>query len=392
MSGIGAADRRWLKQAVELGRNGRFGVSPNPLVGCILVRGEQQIGAGWHHKYGGDHAEVAALRDCQSLHGDKAAAMLREATAYVSLEPCVHQGKTPPCTDALIQAGIRRVVCALADPNLQVAGKGIARLRQQNIAVECEPIAALRQLAMLDNRGYLSVQRRQRPWLTLKLAASLDGRTALKDGSSQWITGTAARADVQAQRACADVVLTGSGTVLADNPRLLPRPEEMAEDDRAHWDEASLPPLRLVMDSQLRTPADAALFSLPGPIALACLEQADAAAAPKAAELIPLPADAQGKPSLAALMSLLHRRGCARVLAECGPALAGAMMQAELVDEILLYQSGKALGSDGLPLWSFAGPEQLPEAEYQLADSRPLGGDIRLRWHRKKSLAQIGYT
>lgn len=388
---LSAADRRWLKRAVRLGARGRFGVSPNPAVGCVLVSDGRLVGQGWHRRYGHPHAEVEALQDCHHRCGDKASELLHGATAYITLEPCAHHGKTPPCTEALLDAGIGRIICALVDPNRRVAGKGFAILQQAGVEVICGAGPQLQREAVLGNLGYLSHHARSRPWLTLKLAAGLDGRTALKDGTSQWITGPEARADVQVERACSDVILTGIGTIVADNPRLLPRREDMPAVSRRDLPSEERQPLRLVLDTNLRIPADAALFGLDGPIAIACADGAEVRRddLPAAVEQIVLPTGTDGRPALEQLLPLLHERGCNRVLTECGPTLAGALMRAGLVDEVLLYQSGRVLGSDGWPLWQLTGPAQLSGAEFELATHTQLGEDIRLQWVRSESLEAL---
>jgi diaminohydroxyphosphoribosylaminopyrimidine deaminase/5-amino-6-(5-phosphoribosylamino)uracil reductase len=234
-----AQDSHWMAHALRLAGQGLYGTSPNPRVGCVLVAGEAIVGSGWHRRAGEPHAEVLALREA----GDRA----RNSTAYVTLEPCSHHGKTPPCADALIAAGVTRVVVAVQDPNPKVAGAGIAKLRAAGIAVDCGLMEAE---ARVLNAGFFARMTRGTPWLRSKIAMSLDGRTALANGASKWITGEPARLDVQHWRARSCAVLTGIGTVLADDARLNVREIETPRQ-----------PLRVVLDSRLRIPLDARILS-----------------------------------------------------------------------------------------------------------------------------------
>lgn len=317
-------------QALALAQRS-VGVSdPNPRVGCVLVSadGARVLGAGFTQPAGQAHAEVMALRDAAGRGHD-----VRGATAYVTLEPCAHQGRTGPCCDALAAAGIARVVASIADPNPLVGGQGFARLRAAGIAVETGPGAeAARDL----NIGFLSRMVRGRPWVRMKVAASLDGQTALENGQSQWITSEAARADGHAWRARAGAVLTGIGTVLEDNPRLDVRLATVARQ-----------PLLVVVDSRLQTPPDAALFQ-PGRAVLVYAAEArpDAQAALEArgATVVHLPGDG-GKVDLAAMLADLGRREINELHVEAGFKLNGSLVRAGLVDEFLLYLAPKLLGA-----------------------------------------------
>lgn len=320
-----AADHAYMAQALRLARRGLYSAAPNPRVGCVLVKEGRVIGEGWHEKAGAPHAEVNALADAIAK-GNAA----KGATAYVTLEPCAHHGKTPPCADALIAAGIARVVCALEDPNPLVAGRGIAKLRAAKIAVECGLLAEdAREL----NIGFISRMTRGRPWLRLKIAASLDGKTALANGVSQWITGPHARRHAHGWRAQSGAILTGSGTVLADDPQLTVRGIETPRQ-----------PLRVVCDSRLATPPTAALVG-PGSLIVCASAEPSRRAALEArgAEVIALP-DAAGRVDLVALLAELARREVNEALIEAGPRLAGAFLAADLVDELLLYQAPLVLG------------------------------------------------
>ena len=263
------SDDAFLERALALARRGLFTAHPNPRVGCVLVRGGEIVGEGWHRAAGDAHAEVRAL--------EAAGPRARGATAYVSLEPCCHQGRTPPCTTALIAAGVSRVVAATRDPDPRVAGRGFERLRAAGIEAVPTDSPRLARAAADLNAGFFKRAASGRPFVRLKLAASLDGRTALPDGSSRWITGGEARRDVQRWRARAGALLTGVGTVLADDPRLTVRPAELDCRDTGAGPEAPPEPrrlLRVVLDSRLRTPPASALFASPAPVLLATGEEA----------------------------------------------------------------------------------------------------------------------
>lgn len=326
-------DYQMMAHALELARQGRFSTSPNPRVGCVIAQGEQIVGQGFHVKAGEPHAEVHALR--------QAGALARGATAYVTLEPCSHHGRTPPCAEGLIAAGVARVVAAITDPNPLVAGRGLARLQAAGIATECGLMAhEAREL----NRGFLSRIERNRPFVRLKCAASLDGKTALANGQSQWITGKAARADVQRLRAESCAVLTGVGTVLADNPQLTVRDFPTLRQ-----------PTRVILDSQLRTPLNSHLIQYnTAPTLIATLINDPTRLAPYTAHahvhFIHPQATAQGQLDLADVLRLLAQHGLGEVMVEAGAILAGAFLQQDLVDEIVLYQSPKILGHEGRSL------------------------------------------
>ena len=314
---------------------------PNPRVGCVILSADgQALGEGHTQAAGGAHAEVMALRDAAARGND-----VRGATAVVTLEPCSHHGRTPPCCDALIAAGIARVVAAIEDPNPQVAGRGLARLKAAGIAVEGAD-TAIADAARELNIGFFSRMQRGRPFVRLKSAISLDGRTALPDGRSQWITGEAARADGHAWRRRAGAVLTGVGTVLADNPRLDVRLVPTMKQ-----------PLRLVLDPQGRTPAAARILQPPGE-----------------ARLI-----GPGRADLPALLAELGTQGINELHVEAGPTLSGAFLDAGLVDELLVYQAPVLIG-EGRPLADLAPLAALGDARrWQLIEATALGQDLRLR-------------
>jgi len=352
-----AADSQWMARALQLAQRGLLTATPNPRVGCVLVKNGKNIGEGWHVRAGEPHAEVHALR--------AAGAAAQGATAYVTLEPCSHHGRTPPCAEALIEAGVARVVCAMQDPNPRVAGQGFAMLRAAGIAVECGLMeAAARDL----NIGFVSRMTRGLPFVRSKIAASLDGRTALANGVSQWITGAAARVDVQHWRARSCALVTGIGTVLADDPQLNVR---IATERQ---------PLRVVLDSALRMPPTARM--LQGGRVLVCTASQDAgkraALERQGAEVLLLPVTA-GQVDLPAVLRELARRGINEVLVEAGKTLNGALLRAGLVDELLLYLAPQLLGDAARGLADLG---ELTQLEQRVGlvwqEVRHVGGDMRI--------------
>jgi len=357
MSSFTPTDHRLMAQALRLAERGLFTTQPNPRVGCVIAHGDEVVGEGFHPRAGEPHAEVFALRAA----GERA----RGATAYVTLEPCAHHGRTPPCADALVAAGVARVVVAAEDPFPQVAGRGIGKLRAAGIAVE---IGLLREASRELNIGFFSRIERGRPWVRIKLAMSLDGRTALANGESKWITGEAARADVQRWRARSSAILAGSGTVLADDPRLT-----------ARIDEPFAPPLRVVLDRHLRTPAGSHVLDASAPTLL--LHAADAAVPAHLQHTErAVVATADGGLDLAAALALLAARGCNEVHVEAGPTLCGALLAAGLADELLLYIAPLLLGDAARPLLHLPTLQDMGARwNLRMLDQRMLGQDLRLR-------------
>lgn len=347
-----------MAQALELAELGLYGTSPNPRVGCVLVADGQIVGSGWHRRAGEPHAEVLALCEAQGK--------ARNATAYVTLEPCSHHGRTPPCADALVAAGVARVVVAVQDPNPLVAGEGIARLRTAGIHVE----SGLMEAAATElNRGFFARMTRGTPWLRSKIAMSLDGRTALANGASKWITGDAARLDVQHWRARSCAVLTGIGTVLADDAQLNVR--DVATDRQ---------PLRVVLDSKLRMPLTARMLSDGNVLIYAALRDPEIVAAlENAGATVSVMANGNGQVDLQAMLRDLAQRGCNEVLLEAGSSLNGALLRAGMVDELLLYVAPQLLG-DGArgmaKLGVLTGLDQRIELKWQ--DVRQVGNDLRI--------------
>jgi len=344
-----------MARALQLAAHGLYTTSPTPRVGCVIVKDGRIVGEGWHERAGTPHAEIHAL----NVAGEAA----RGATVYVTLEPCSHHGRTPPCAEALINAGVARVVAAMSDPNPLVAGGGISMLTLAGIQAE---VGLMEAEARALNPGFVSRMTRQRPWVRLKTASTLDGKTALANGASQWITGEAARADVQRLRARACAILTGSGTVLADNPRMNVRGLDI---DRQ--------PLRVVVDSSLRTPADAAI--LPALIACHYAEPGVRAALEQAgAEVVELPGP-QDRVDLAALLTLLAQRGVNELHVEAGAVLNGALLAARLVDEWVAYMAPMAVGDAARGLFAHPALTSLDQAaRFRLGDVRQIGGDLRL--------------
>ena len=352
-------DAQFMACALQLARRGLFTTDPNPRVGCVIVKDGLVVGTGWHQRAGEPHAEIHALKAA----GERA----RGATAYVTLEPCCHQGRTPPCTRALIQAGITRVVAAMADPNPQVAGKGMEALRQARIGVETGLMQAQ---AEALNPGFISRMRRGRPYVLAKLEVSLDGRTALAHGESRWITGAAARADVQALRARSSAIVTGIGSVLADDPSLNVREFDIGRQ-----------PLRVVVDSTLRMPATAKMLSLPGStlVVTACqhAEAADRLLA-AGAEVLYLPA-VDGRVDLPGLMGHLAAREVNELMVEAGAHLCGALLAAGLIDEIVIYYAPHILGSTAHGMFVIPGLDNMQQRHaLKIQDVRAIGDDWRV--------------
>jgi diaminohydroxyphosphoribosylaminopyrimidine deaminase/5-amino-6-(5-phosphoribosylamino)uracil reductase len=359
MNAFSPSDHAHMAHALRLAESGLFTTQPNPRVGCVIAHGAQVVGSGWHQRAGAPHAEVFALREA----GDRA----RGGTAYVTLEPCAHHGRTPPCANALIDAGVSRVVVAVQDPFPQVAGRGIDLLRAAGIAVD---VGLMQDAARELNIGFFSRIERGRPWVRVKLAMSLDGRTALANGESKWITGAPARADVQRWRARSSAILTGSGTVLADDPRLTVRLPE---------DEASTTPLRVLLDRRLRVPADRKLLDGNAPTLLLHAAAVASDERHQRVECAPV-AEQDGALDLHAVLALLADRGCNEVHVEAGPTLCGALFAVGLADELLLYVAPLLLGDSAQPLLHLPALTDM-SARWNLhsVDQRMLGDDIRLR-------------
>lgn len=344
----------YMARALRLAEQGRYGTHPNPRVGCVVVADGAIVGEGFHARAGEPHAEVHALRAA----GERA----RGADVFVTLEPCSHHGRTPPCADALLQAGVRKVWAAMQDPNPLVGGRGFARLRAAGVETEC---GLLEKDARRLNRGFVSRMMRGQPFVTLKLAASLDGRTAMASGESQWITGAEARADVHRLRAEAGAVMTGVGTVLADDPQLTVRGIEVPRQ-----------PDRIVLDTQARVPAAAKVW---GEGARRLWLTGRDAPAPTGVEAIRCATAPEGSLDLPAVLRALGGCGINDVLLECGPRLAGAFLQQGLVDEVVAYLAPTLLGHEARPFAQLPGLERLAQRlPWRYTEVRQLGADLRL--------------
>ncbi|MGE5791539.1 MAG: bifunctional diaminohydroxyphosphoribosylaminopyrimidine deaminase/5-amino-6-(5-phosphoribosylamino)uracil reductase RibD [Bacteroidota bacterium] len=352
-------DRERMGRALALAARGLYTTTPNPRVGCVVARAEEIVGEGFHERAGEAHAEVNALR--------AAGARAAGAAVYVNLEPCSHHGRTPPCTDALITAGVKRVVVAMGDPNPQVAGQGFAALRAAGIQVD---VGLLEDDARELNIGFVARMTRGRPWVRLKVAATLDAKTALASGESRWITGEEARRDGHRWRARACAILTGIGTVKDDDPRLTVRDVETPRQ-----------PLRVLVDSRLEMPLTARILDRGNLLVAAAVEDRAKIAAlrDRGAEVAVLP-NAAGKVELEDLVRELGRRALNEIHVEAGFKLNGSLVAAGVVDELLVYLAPKVLGETGRGMFNLPGVEKLADARrLRLVDMAQVGEDVRLR-------------
>lgn len=353
-------DHQMMSLALQLAKKGEYTARPNPMVGCVLLKDEQIVGQGWHQKSGLAHAEINALKEAGGL--------ATGATCYVTLEPCAHIGKTGPCANALIKEGVKKVVAAMLDPNPQVAGKGFQLLLDAGIEVE---VGLLEEQAQLLNRGFISRFSRKRPWVTCKLAMSLDGRTALADGSSKWITGEPARFDVQKLRARQDAIITGSGTVIADDPALNVR----AEDQEWFKQAQKLgfnQPARILFDRKGRSKNSARIFKNDAPVYLFC-NDSHKAKINHVEQITDLD-------SLSDRLSYLAQLGFNQVLLESGHQLAGEFLKQGFIDELIVYIAPKIMGNKAMGLFDIEVQNMMNTPKLKLKDLRMLGDDIRLTY------------
>jgi diaminohydroxyphosphoribosylaminopyrimidine deaminase/5-amino-6-(5-phosphoribosylamino)uracil reductase len=355
-------DHLFMSHALQLAEQGLFTTRPNPRVGCVIVKDGKIVGEGAHLKAGQPHAEVFALRQA----GDLA----KGATAYVTLEPCSHSGRTPPCSQALIDAGVTKLIAAMQDPNPLVAGSGLAHLQTHDIEVAN---GLMQVQAEALNPGFIARMTRNTPYVRSKIAASLDGKTALNNGVSQWITSEAARADVQHWRARSCAILTGVGTVLADNPSMTVRLDSEAE--------ALVQAMRIIVDSTLKTPIDAKILT-GGNVLIAFAQDADnksTALLAAGAELLCIPNE-QGKVCLKTLLAHLAAREINEVLCEVGEGLNGALLAQNMIDELLIYYAPKLMGGAAKNMFAMPALTSMQQAvDLQILDVRHIGSDIRLR-------------
>lgn len=374
--GFSKWDESMMRRAFDLAKQGQFSARPNPAVGCVITQQQRVIAEGWHQKAGEPHAERVALASAvESVKG---------ATVYVTLEPCSHFGRTPPCADALVDAGVARVVVAMQDPNPQVSGSGIRRLQEAGIQVE---VGLLAFEAEVLNKGFNFVMRHQRPLVQLKLASSLDGRTAMASGESQWITGAESRQKVQWLRAEQDAMLTGIGTVLHDDPSLTVRLNQVDLDEQHFYRSAQQQPIRVVLDSALQLPLTAKLIDLPGQVVVICAQSAFDAQSQKRSELeqkgvaVHAVAEQNGRLDLNAVLAILEQSyQVQRVMVEAGATLAGAFVQANLVDELHVFMAPILLGHEAKPLFFLPGLVKMDDKlGFNVQSIEPLGSDIYMQ-------------
>lgn len=358
MSEYSTADCEYMSRALRLAENGLYTAHPNPRVGCVLVKDDTIVGEGWHERTGEAHAEVNAL----AAAGNAA----RGATAYVTLEPCSHEGRTGPCTEALIDAGIAEVVVAMQDPSSKVSGSGSRLLAEAGLRTRT---GLMGDEARKLNQGFVSRMCRERPFVRVKIAASLDGRTAMADGQSQWITGPEARMDVQRLRAASGAVMTGIGTVLADDPSLTIRDPELT----------AAQPMRVILDSRLRMPPSSCMLELPGRTEIFCTDDSRREALQAAGAGIHKVAEAEGHVDLEAVLSGLAELEINDVLAETGRELSGALLAGNLADELVIYQAPHIMGSETRGMFATPQWQDLTQRlELDIVDVRSIGRDTRI--------------
>lgn len=358
-------DHEMMARAISLAKRGRFTTTPNPNVGCVILQQQKNIvGEGWHQKAGTPHAEIHAL--------NQAAEQAQGATAYVTLEPCSHHGRTGPCAEALVKAGVKRVVAAMVDPNPNVSGQGLAILKDNGVAVSCGLLA---EQALQLNRGFVKRMQTGRPWVTVKLAASLDGKTALANGTSQWITSKAARQDVQVHRAQSCAVLSGSGTVLADNPSLNVRFNELGAASNLIDADQLRQPLRIILDGKNQLSGDLKMFALEGHTHV--INRMNNPQLPE--YVVQTQISSHGnKLDLSQMLVHLGKLQLNQVWVEAGGMLAGALVQQNLVDELILYQAPKLLGDKGQNLFVMDELAQMQQAkQLRWSQVRQIGPDIK---------------
>lgn len=377
-------DHHFMALAIKLAKQGHYTTSPNPRVGCVLVNNiagkAQIIGKGFHQKAGQGHAEVNALADARLNYAE----FIEGATAYVTLEPCSHFGRTPPCAQALIDSKVVRVVSAMVDPNPTVSGRGIAMLEEAGIKAES---GLLENEAKTLNRGFIKLMTESLPYVRIKLAASLDGKTAMKNGESKWITSSEARKDVQRLRAESCAIISGADSILTDNAKMTVRWSELGELQQSYQEESVRQPVRVVIDSQNRLTPNLAFFNIDSPILIINTLKASALENlpkwPHFVEQVQLPSvkssAGKNKVDLKALLTMLAKRGLNEVLVESGANLAGVFIEQDLADELILYQAPKLIGGDGKNLVEMPNVLNLSQAKsLKIKDVRLVGSDIRI--------------
>jgi len=390
-------DHHYMALAIKLAKQGHYTTSPNPRVGCVLVNcidgKEQVIGRGFHQKAGQGHAEVNALLDAKNKFPHLSSSLVKNATAYVTLEPCSHFGRTPPCAQGLIEAGVKRVVAAMVDPNPEVSGRGLKMLEQAGVQAE---FGLLENEAEALNPGFIKVMTQALPYVRVKLAASLDGKTAMQSGESKWITSSEARRDVQKLRAQSCAVISGADSILTDNAKMTVRWSELGELKEIYQEKSIRQPLRVVIDSRNRLTPELDFFKQESPVLivrkkLGKIRLENLPQWPHFVEQVQLPMvqtnDSEEKIDLHALLTLLAQRGLNDTLIESGAYLAGAFIEQNLVDELILYQAPKLMGGDGKNLVEMPNVTLLAQAKaLSITDVRQLGCDIRITAKLTKNL------
>ncbi|MDP0589217.1 MAG: bifunctional diaminohydroxyphosphoribosylaminopyrimidine deaminase/5-amino-6-(5-phosphoribosylamino)uracil reductase RibD [Candidatus Endonucleobacter bathymodioli] len=368
MSIFSADDHRYMAKAIQLAKVGAWTTMPNPKVGCVIVRNGEIVGEGWHEWAGEAHAEIHGLNQARE--------QAKGATVYVSLEPCSHYGRTPPCAEALIKAGVAKVICSTKDPNPAVAGKGLSMLENAGVAVSCG-LLAMEALSL--NEGFVKRMKTGRPWVKAKLGMSMDGRTAMASGESRWITCSDARSDVQRLRAASCAIISGVGSIIEDDSSLTVREQELRLPNSKLISKKQ--PLRVVVDSKLRTPASAKVITSNGRCLIVATERADISnkqtLLASGAEVL-IQENNTGQVCLKLLLEELGQRGCNEVLVEAGATLAGAMLQECLLDEIILYMAPVLLGSSAKPLFDLSLATISDKQALVIADIRSVGQDWRI--------------
>lgn len=362
-------DRRFMSQALQLAKHGQYSTHPNPRVGCVIVKAGGVIGQGFHERAGEAHAEVRALA--------QAGADAEGATAYVTLEPCSHQGRTPPCADALIKAGVTRVVAAMQDPNPKVSGRGLKRIAEAGIEVAS---GLFEDQALELNQGFVSRMASARPFIRLKMAMSVDGRTAMESGESQWITGPDARQDVQRWRARASAILTSTGTVQHDNPKLTVRDPELLKSKREQ-------PIRVVLDSKGVLKGSEAVFDENASVIFVIADQkaiSKSIESKSNLEILHLQLNESGRFEASQLMTELAQREINELFVEAGAGLAGDLVSQGMVDELLVYVAPKLMGSAARSLAELPFESMAQAIELELFDLRMLGHDVRMQYRLKR--------
>ena len=366
-----ALDRRFMGRAIDLANKGLFSTDPNPRVGCVFVKDGQIIAEGWHEKAGQKHAEIMALENAQQD--------VSGSTCYITLEPCSHHGRTSPCSEALIEAGISRLVVAMKDPNPQVSGQGFAKLEAAGIVAE---VGLMAEESHSLNPGFIKRMETGMPWVTCKLGMSIDGRTAMSSGESQWITCKKSRQDVQLMRARSSAIITGSGTVIIDDPSMNARKEDFPS--HYHQQNDVTQPWRVIMDSHLSVDPAAKIFKLPGKVIWVTTTAVQENENTEQLVMLQIEADHNGKVRPDILLKWLADQGCNEVMIEAGATLSGAFINDDLVDRLVIYMAPKILGDEARGLLHLPGMSELAQAKkFKFSEVRMLDSDICLTYARE---------